>query len=274
MKTFFHEYKGINQPDRLILTIYLSIEQISISLYDPDKNGSYCYKDLTTEDHIDIFSAFKEQFFDNAFISLPFRKVLIMYRSPFFTYVPTSMYSDSLQKDFMKFLFPDQQGKILSHPVASSDIMVLYQMPETVYDFFIRSFAKPDFIHYSAPMISFFLEKLKDDASRMIVNIQETGLDIFCFSKDNFLMGNYFPCKTPSEMAYFILFTWRQLQFNQMNDSLHISGNANLKVEIIDLISTYINKIYYLPVFPEIHFEGVETGNIPFELTALSSCAL
>ena len=274
MKTFFQEYININHPDRSILTIYLGHEHFSFSFYDPKETGSYFYKELTIDDQSDFFSVFKEEFFDNTFFSLPFRKVWIMYRTPVFTFVPNLICQDTDKEDFMQYLFSDHQGKILSHSISSSEIVVLYKIPETVYDFMIRSFAKPEFIHHSEPMIKFFSEQAQDDTNRMVVNLQKKGLDIYCFSKENFLLGNYFPCKSLSEIAYYILFTWKQLQFNQLSDSIHITGNSVLKYDLSDILTSYLQNIYYIPVIPEIHFEGVETDNIPFELATLSSCGL
>jgi len=274
MKTVFKEGININHPDRTILTIYLGSEHFSFSFYDPQETGSFFYKELTIDDQNDFFSIIKEEFFDNTFFSLPFRKVWIMYRTPVFTFVPVLICQDTTQEDFMQYLFSEQKGKMLSHSISSSGIKVLFQMPETIYDFMNRSFTKPEFIHYSEPLIAFFLEKVKDSACRMVVNLQEKGIDIFCFSKDKFLLGNYFPCNSPSEMAYYILFTWKQLQFNQLNDSLHFTGNSILKYELINMLKQYVQNIYNLSVFPEIHFEGVETEGTPFELTTLSSCGL
>ena len=274
MKTVFLENMNINHPDRTILTIYVGTEHFSFSFYDPKETGSYFYKEIKINDENDFLSIFKEDFFDNTFFSLPFRKIWIMYRTPVFTFVPKIICQNTAQEDFMQYLFSEQNGKMMNHSISSSEITVLYKMPETIYDFMIRSFTNPEFIHYSEPIIAFFLEQVKDSACLMVVNMQEKGLDIFCFSKDSFLLGNYFPCKSLSEMAYYILYTWKHLQFNQLNDSLHITGNSTFKYDLIDMLAPYLQNIYNLPIFPEIHFEGVETDNIPFELATLSSCGL
>jgi len=267
--------KNITRPEHSILTIYIGLEQFSFSIYDPDEAGSYFYGELTDENQTGSFSAFKEAFFEQTFFSLPFRKVWIMNRTPSFAFIPNSIYKDDCRDDFMNFLLSDRQGTLMSNIVPSGELTVLYQLPEAVHRFMIRSFAQPEFIHYSVPLITYFLEdSKKSDVRMMVVNLQKGGLDIFCFSNGVLLLGNYFPCKGLSDALYYILFTWKQLQLNQMDDFLYVAGNNAFKEELIEKLEQYIQQIYFPEALPEIYFEGVDTDCIPFELVALSSCEL
>ncbi|MCL2651517.1 MAG: DUF3822 family protein [Candidatus Azobacteroides sp.] len=266
---------NIGHPERSILTIYASLEHFSFSLYDPEKLGSYFYRELTGEKRSDAFPCFKDAFFEQSFFSLPFRKVLIMNRTSNFAFVPDSFYKNEYKDDFIRFLFPDRQGITLSDSVSSAQIRILYQLPEEVYRFMLRSFSKPEFIHCSTPVISYFMENSKNvDARQMVINLQENGLDIYCFSKDTFLLGNYFPCKDLWDALYYILFIWKQLKMNQLNDYLHIVGNNAFKEELIDELSLYLQQILLPEISTGICFEGIDTDRIPFELSALSLCEL
>ena len=266
----FNNDKKIDNPERLTLTIYAGTENFSFSLYDPKETGSYFYKELTGENQTDAFAAFKDVFFDNAFFSLPFGKVWIMYRTPIFTFIPNAIYEEKSKEDFLQFQFPENQGVTLNNVISYTGISVIYKMPEDVHRFMLLSFAKPEFIHYSAPFISYFLEKVKNvNNRRMVVNLQKKGLDIFCFSGETFLLGNYFKCSNLEEAVYYILYTWKQLEFNQLDDFLHITGNSVFREELNNKLLLYIKNIYSLSIFPEIYFEGINTDHIPFELAAL-----
>ena len=267
--------KSITRPEQSILTIYIDPEQYSFSIYNPKEAGSYFYKEPANGNQADAFSAFKEAFFEQSFFSLPFKKVWIMNRTPQFAFIPNSIYKDNCNDDFMNFLFSDRQGILMNNSVPSGQLTVLYQMPEAVHRFMLRSFAQPEFIHYSTPLITYFLEDSKKcDVRQMVVNLQKGGLDIFCFSDGVLLLGNYFPCKGLSDALYYILFTWKQLQLNQMDDFLYITGNNVFKEELIEKLELYIQQIYFPEAPPEIYFDGIDTDCIPFELTALSVCGL
>ena len=267
--------QNIQHPERSILTIYTGPDKFSFSLYDATEKGSFFHADFTDENQTDAFSVFKKVFFEQTFLSMPFQKVRIMNRTPNFTFIPHSYYKDRYQEKYLRFLFSDRQGIPMTCSVPSASITVLYQLPKTVHDFMIRSFTNPEFIHYSAPLITYFLEKANNmDVHRMVINLQENGLDIFCFLGKSFLFGNYFSCNSIEDMLYYIFFTWKQLELDQKNDYLHIAGNIALKEEIIDRLTPYIKNTYSLSISPEIHFEGIVTNAIPFELAALSICEL
>ena len=275
MKTIFPEELNIKNPNRSILTIYTGEEHFSLSLYNPEEQGSFLYKELSDEDQTDAFAVFKEVFFDNPFFSLPFRKVWIMNRTPNFLFIPDAINKEKTQDDFLHFLFPERQGTTLNHSISHTGINVLYQLPEAIHHFMLRSFAAPEFIHYSTPLITYFLKKSRNSNVRqMIVNLRKKGLDIFCFSEGTFILGNYFPCKSLSDMVYFILFTWKQLQWDQLNDRLLISGNTGFKDELTEKLAFYIQEVHPLTIPSENHFEGIDTNQIPFELATLSLCEL
>jgi len=275
MKIVFPGDQKIEHPDRLILTIYTSPDHFSFSLYDPEKSGSYYYKELSAKNRSAVFDAIKDAFFDQAFFSLPFRNVLIMNRTPYFVFVPDSIFKEEYKEDFLQFLLSDHTGITMTGSVSSAGIKVLYQLPDDIYRLMLRSFSKPVFVHYSTPMITYFLNKSKNDNNRqMVVNLQKSGLDIFCFSKDSFLLGNFFRCNDLPDALYYILYTWKQLQMNQSDDSLHITGEAVYREELIEKLELYLQNIRFPVIAPENHFKGIETGRIPFELAALSVCEL
>ena len=259
MKILLPENRIITCPEQTILTVYVCPEQFAFSLFNPEEAGSFFYRKITGNRQSDALSAFKEAFFDNDFFTLPYRKVRIMNQSPFFTYIPHPIYNDEYKEDFMRFLFSEQGGITLNQSLPSAGITVLHQCPETIYHFLLRSFAQPEFIHYSAPLIIYFLEKSRTiSANQMVVNIREKGLDIFCFRQDTFLMGNYFPYNHLSEMIYYILFAWKQLKFNQLDDILHLIGNSALQNELTSKLIPYLQQINCVNLSSEEYFEGVD----------------
>lgn len=244
MKILFPENRTLTRPEQTILTVYVCPEQFAFSLFNPEEASSFFYRKITGNRQSDAFSTFKEAFFDNDFFTLPYRKVRIMNQSPFFTYIPHPLYNEEYKEDFMRFLFSEQGGITLNQSLPSAGMVVLHQCPETIHRFLLRSFAHPEFIHHSTPLITYFLEKSRTiKANQMVVNIREKGLDIFCFRPNTFLMGNYFPCKHLSEMIYYILFTWKQLKLNQLNDILHLTGDSALQNELNCNLSIYIQQI-------------------------------
>jgi len=275
MNMNFPDETIIGNPARSTLMIYTDPEHFSFSVYDKNRKGSFFYEEIPGDNRFSPFSVFKRMFFNNNFFSLPFRKVLFMYRTPVFTFVPSSIYDEKYKEDFLKFHFPENRGIALSHNILNTEINVLYRVPEDVCQFMLKSFIKPEFIHHAEPLITYFLDKAKTtNNNRMIVNLEEYGMDILCFSRGTFLLENYFRFDGLTEALYYILFTWKQLQFNQIYDGLFITGNATFKKELISRLAYYLEQVNHLDLPYAGHFEGINPDKIPFELAALSVCGL
>ena len=265
----------VENPEKFILTIYSGTEQLYFSLYNPKKIGSFYFKELPEEGQVDTLSVLKETLLNNDFFTLPFRKVLIMSRTSSFAFIPNVFYKEKNEENFMSFINSGKQGITMNHTITNIKSKVLFKLPEDTYNLSLRLFSNPIFIHYSEPFIKYLIGKSKNFKNRqMIVNLKEMGLDIFCFSKNTFLLGNYFQCKNIQEALYFILFTWKQLQFNQSDDALYISGETSFSNVLRDKLAIYLQQIYRLDFPSANHFEGIETSKIPIELAMLSVCGL
>jgi len=275
MKIDIPDSINLKIPGRYILTVYVHPEKFSFSFHCPDDPESYFFYKIDAFGQTDAFSAFKDLFFENDFFNYPFQKVCVLAFSSWFTYIPSKIYSDKYKEDYIKFIFSEKEEKFLDYSILSPNISVLYPVSEEVYDFFIRSFNEPLFIHYSMPMIAYLYSmNIKQKKQRMIINVHEKGIDIFCFSQKMFLFGNHFPCEKPQDAIYYILYTWKQLKMNRFVDSLSVTGERKQNEEFLKKLQLYIQHVHPEPIPAAYQFEIIDTKNIPFELAIFSLCEL
>jgi hypothetical protein len=258
MELQISENINLNCPEQYILTIEIHPEQFLFSLCNPVKDAEYFYYRIPKEKQSDAFSCFRDVFFDNDFFTLPFKKVFLINYTPVFTYVPTILFEEKDKSEYMDFLFTSITGKILCQTLSNPDITILHEMTEEVYEFFLRTFVDSQIVHYTAPLITYFQDKEeKTNSNRLIVNRQEQGVDILCFSGDNFLLCNHFICSQIEDAVYYSLFIWKQLKFDQLNDFIYIVGDEK---ELADQLGMYVHNI--IPV------------EITSEMTVLALCEL
>jgi hypothetical protein len=273
MKIDVPENINLHIPEKYILTVYVHPEKFSFSLHCPDDPGSYFFYKIDSTEQADTFSLFKDLFFDNEFFTFPFQRTCLLVFSPLFTYVPNAIYSDKYKEDFIKFIFSEKEEKFLDHSISLPKVRVLYPISETVYDFFDRSFNRPEFIHHSTPLITYFYDpNVKHKNRRMIINVHENGIDVLCFSRKSFVLGNHFPCEKIGDAIYYILYTWKQLKMDQNADSLCITGAHRLNEALVNELKPHIQQICSEPLPGEYRFEDIDAKNIPFELITFSSC--
>ena len=272
MKIEIPENIDLSRSKQYILTIEVHPQQFSFSLYCPIENSSYFYYQLAKNEQKDAFSSFQDIFFDNAFFTLPFQKVFIINYSTVFTYVPTLIFEEKDKNEYLQFIFAENKGKILHQDLQRFGITILHEIPDEVYNFLQRSFVNPQFIHHTASLMSYFQEKGQlINGNWMVVNNKGDGVDIFCFSQNNLLLGNHFDCSSISDAIYYVLFIWKQLKMNQIKDFLYIAGN---KKELVEALQTHIHNIIPVNIIAIDHFEQIDTEVIPFEMASLSLCEI
>jgi hypothetical protein len=190
-----------------------------------------------------------------------------------FTYIPDNFYSEINKEDFIHLVFSEKEEKFLDHSVPIAKTTVLYPISNEVYNFFLHAFNEPDFIHYSAPLITYFYPtNITNKERQMIINFHKKGVDIFCFSNKMFLFGNHFPCDKHQDAMYYVLYTWKQLKMNQFVDSIHVTGEYEENEEFIENLQLYIQHVYPDPIPAKYQFEIIDPNELPFEMAVFSLC--
>jgi hypothetical protein len=265
MEIHIPEHIDLTRSEQYILIIGVHPERFSFFLYHPEENTSFYYR-IPEEKSSGAFACFQTVFFDHPFFTLTFKQTFLLNYTPAFTCIPNLLFEEKDKETYMRFLFKDT-GKIVCQSLQQPDLTILHEMPEEVFRFFQRSFTGIQPVHPIGALITYFQgESQAVNHKRMIVNPYEKGVDILCFSGNDLLLCNHFACLQPSDAVYYILNTWKQLNFDQLNDSLFLTGNTG---HLQEKLQPYIRAI--LPVtIPEKHGMPAEFPDVPFEIFALS----
>ena len=262
MKTQISEHIDLTHPELYRLVIETHPEQFSFYIYPLTGNSEGFFYRIPKRNQSDGFACFTDFFFENSFLTLSFNQVQILNYTPVFTSVPAILFDEKDKNEYMKFLFVENTGKILSHTIQKAEMILLHEMPEETYRFFQRSFGSVHVFHHTAPLIASFYDKGDFvDGNRMIINRKKQGLDILCFSHDRLLMCNHFQCSDVNEAFYYVLFIWKQLKFNQQKDYISIAEENS---DLSDLLKQYIRRVNPVEFASE----------VPLEMAALRRCEI
>jgi hypothetical protein len=265
------------QSERYVLTIRIHPEEYSFSLHNPADSTACFYYPLKKNRTVSALRLFQDVYFDeaNEFFTLPYRKIYIINYSPVFTYIPSLIFNDKDKDKYLDFLFMENKGKSLHHQLQSPEITIIHTLPEDVYEFLQRSFIEAKIIHHTAPPLTYFQTRSEIiNRNKIIVNLQYPGLDVLCFSRDAFLLGNHFRCNNRMDAVYYILFIWKQLKFDQLNDYIYIAGDAASQERLSEDLRIYIRNIIPAPVACGKLPEMSNNRDIPFEMNCLYLCEL
>ena len=265
----------LDHSDKYVLSVRVHSDGCSLALYDPWQDGSYFFQEIPYNQKVSVVANFKDFFFENNFLSLPYKKLQIMSYSPTFTCVPSVMYEEKDKNKIFGFNYTRHVQKSLEQRLRSPEMHIIYDMEEEMYEFVHRSFLNPEFIHHVSPLISFFNTRSRmGNTNKLIINLQRDSIDILCFCESDLVLVNNFLCKEPDDMIYYVLYIWKHLKLNQLKDIAIVTGLHGHKDFLMNSLKQYIKNIVPYNIVPEHHFFGVDTKQVPFDQLILSLCEL
>ena len=231
----------LNRSGQYILVLEVQTEAFSFFLYNPDHPTEHFFYRFPVDKRFDAFSQFQEAFFDQALFTHSFRKIFILNRTPQFTYIPNILFKEENKQAYMQFLFTSINGRILHQTLSKPEMTVLHTLPEDVYGFLRRSFPEAPIVHYTAAAIAWCQEKEQwTDGNRMVIYRQPDGVNILCFSRQQLLLCNHFPCQSPEDAVYYAIYTYKQLNFSQLTDFIYL---VQAEGELQEKLSKYIQNV-------------------------------
>lgn len=265
----------MDRSDRYVLSLRLQVNGCSFALYDPLVEGSFHYQEVQYNKKQTPITNLKEFFFDNPFLALPYKRLFVICCSSQFTCVPSVIYEEEDKEKIYAFNLSEQGGKILAHALPVAGMHLVYSLDTEIYEFLHRSLLNARFIHHTAPMITFFQDKLRMGyVKRMLVNPQEGSVDILCYAENGLLMVNTFPCKGVEDMVFYVLYAWKHLRLNQLKDQVLVAGERKEKDQLIEVLSQYIKHILPYEATSECLVREDDIKTIPFDQLSLSLCEL
>jgi len=268
MKIQISKSIDLNRSEQYVLIIDVHTERFSFFLYNPENQTERFFHRYLVDKRSTALSQFKKIFFDHDFLTCPFRKILILNRTPVFTYVPNGLFEEKNKEAYMQFLFTNVEGKILHQTLLRPEITILHTLPEDFYGFLQRSFPDASIVHHTAATIAWCQDRCPVvDGNRMIIYRQPEGMDVLCFSRQQLLLSNHFRCKSMDDVIYYALFVFKQQKFSQLNDFIYLAG---AETGLLELLNKYVQNVVPVERKDIMLDKFASIREAPFEIVALS----
>lgn len=271
----------ISMPDTLnasnsenyILSIRLRSDGLSFSAYNPQETGSFFYRECDFGRIPSFMDKLKDFFFENELLSYSFKRTYILCESAPYTIVPEKIVEEEKAKEFLNFTSSYPSNRALTNALKSMSAAIVFGIEEELYEFCCRSLLSPAFVHPLTPLLSYWRRiSLKGTRKQLFTYIHGKQLDIACFEKGSLVFINTFQFEHVNDILYYILYVWKQLELDQQNDPLHISGKSDLRIRITETLHTYIRYISNTDMPTEVYLWGAEAIQAPLDLLTLLIC--
>ncbi len=264
---------NVSNSEKYILSIRLRSDGLSFSVYNPQETGSLFYRECDFGRTPSFMDNLKDFFFENELLSYSFKKTYILCESAPYTIVPEKIIEEGKAKEFLNFTSSRPSSRTLTNTLQNTPAAIVFGIEEEIYEFCCRSLLTPSFIHSLTPLLSYWRKiSLENSRKQLFTHIHGKQLDIACFEKGSLVFINTFQFEHVNDILYYILYVWRQLELDQQNDPLHISGKADLRIRITETLHTYIRYVMATNMPSEVYLWGAEAIQAPLDLLTLLIC--
>lgn len=265
---------NIMHPDAWKLALRIDPTGLQFSMHSIIEENSLIYRDYrfgnTSEGYL---KTLENTIYDNPVFIQDFNMSTILIESYKFLVIPQEFSGEESIRDMFLYSFPGFNGDILTNKLIRNKATIAFGVEKGVESFLNRTFNNPPVYHHLTPLCEYFHKKSRlGNVSKLYVHLRKGIMDICAFNKNGLALANTFRFNHNDDALFYILNVWQQLKLDIMNDELQISGDRELRDELLPLLRKYIT--YVMPlVFPSALLKaGKDAMNAPFDLIILPLC--
>jgi len=226
------------------VSIRLMPDGISFWGYIPSEKDSFFMESIPFDNNLTMLEALKNAIFEFPCFSFIYQSLHVVCVGEKYTMVPDHVFVEEDKDVLFDFCFPKNHSqKVIIQPVSALNAFILFNMDEDIYAFLVRSLLNPQFIHSLSPLLITWQRKSLHVFSKLMhVAIHSRSIDVFCMDQGNLLFVNSYHYTNVNDVIYYIMYICKQTGFDQLEDSLTISGKQDLCREVLSVVKKYVKK--------------------------------
>jgi hypothetical protein len=248
---------------------------LSFSGYIPKEKDSFFSEKVLFDSDEPMSLSLKNTFFDNQCFMYLYKSFYVICASEKYTLAPENVFSEKDKSLLFSLCHQhDETGKILVQQLSNLQSFLLFNIDNEAYEFLVRSLVNPIFIHSLSPLLlSWQKNSLTSYPKQIHTFIHNNLMDIACFEHGEMLLVNSFNCENENDIVYYIMYACKQLEINQLEDSICFHGDEAKCLFALTVVKNYIRNADYSPSLMRKY--SVAVGKDVFmDVVTLAECAL
>ncbi len=265
-----------SKSEQYTLSIRLSTDGFSFSIYNPIRTNSFCYFSRPVDPSLSLTANVKEMLAqETELLNHSYKKVNVLVVHKRFTLIPIELFEDEQAEELFYYNFSRQENEeVLYNILGKSSLTVAFSIDKSIHGQLTELFPAARFYSHMSPLIEQFTEKSRlGNSNKIYAYVHEGMIDVCVFERGRFLMANTYPCREDADRLYYLLYVWKQVGFDQQRDELHLAGRLSRKEELAGELGKYIRQLFIIN--PQADFNRSDLTRIeeiPFDLQSLIRC--
>lgn len=269
------EIFDFNNSEQYTLSIRLSTDGFSFSVYNPILDHSFYYIPYKIDRSLSMVANIKEMLQQNEFLKLTYKRIHIYIAQPDYIPVPFELFDEEeIEELYYQSHQKESNNLILHNILPKANVVMLYGLNKAVYQLLKEQFPEARFYSIASPLTEYFTGKsYLGNSKKLYAYLQGENLTVLCFERGKLLLLNSFVCKQTNDYIYYLLYIWKQLNYDQNRDELHLTGIFPEKDILVHQLRKYLRQVYIINPTAEFNrseFSKIE--EIPFDLQTSFLC--
>lgn len=264
------------QPEHKTLSIRLSTDGFSFSIYNPDKKSNLYYKHVPVNIQRSMAANVKSFLTNTPELNISYGQTNILIHTQRYTTIPFELFEDEQMEMLFYQNLPKQNNEIiLCNVLGKSNVVVLFSIDKLTHIFLSERFPQARFFASISPQVEYFTNKNKYRNEHIIyTNFHENDMEVCCYNNGKLQLANTYLITNNEDRSYYLLNLWKQLAFNSEHGELHLTGLKKVeRNELIIFLKQFIRRIFVMNPLSETGIPSSEQlEDMPFDILSLLIC--
>lgn len=236
------------------LSVQVSLNGLSFLVTNPETKETEFFIEKTLDHSTtpeELLMDIETVMFKNDILNSNFSEVSIIYSTPVYSLVPTSLFDETKASEYLKFNSKILANDYMAHDVLENlDTVVVYVPFMNINNFFFEKYGSFSYYHSTTILLKTILEKEKYSLPKMYLHFQKNSFDCIVLKNGHLQLCNSYTYKTPEDFLYYTLFCMEQLNLNPENLPVILCGDIEKEDENYKMAYTYIRNIEFADTNP------------------------
>ena len=267
----------LSNTEQCTLSVRLSAEEFSYSIYNPAQEKAYHFFKKDTNENLSMAANVKEAIKENDFLKQAYRKVNVMVVTKKFTLIPFELFEDEQVETILYHSHTRNENEIVLYNILKkANVVVAFAVDKSAHWQILDQFPEAHFYCQTSPLTEYLSGRSKQGNNlKMYAYLRKSSVDVMCYDRGKVLLINNFKCSETADIIYYLLYVWKQLDFNQERDELHLMGNSPNKESLTNGLKQFVRQLFVINPKKEFSLNELsKVEDIPFDLQILSLCEL
>lgn len=258
------------------LSIRVCSNGLSFCTFEPGQESPFVYKPWDVNHTVSLAANLKEALTGEPMLQQDYQRVNVLITTPHFTTVPVAAFKKEDIQTIYQFAFPKDKPQHVSYNILRrSGIAIVFGLDRNIHQLLVDDFPRARFYASASTLIEFFSERsLFGPGKKMYVYLHEKEMTVYAFEQGRMLFVNSFAVASVVDMQYYVLNVWKEMGFDQMDDSFFVVGdNEERCVELSEKIKYFLQHVSVIDRSEDFK-DRLTMGNnlIPYDLQTLLIC--